>query len=202
MKLDEHLKIVASVIAILTALVGLITNIDSCHKKETQPVASSSTLQPSQPAGNQQTEAKEQPPVTKEQTIAAATPLAASPVTQSPPAILGYLDQQGGFRLHPEDGMSGSQTVGSQIADEDTLIRIAIKNSILIEEFQNKYSAMLKFEKEANKENLQALVDWTSFIASYKQFLEQKVSTNTDIKNALIHINNLENYKKELNELE
>lgn len=195
MKWEEHLKIVAGVIAVLTALVGLITNIDSCHKKETQSVAFSSKPQPAQPAGDQQTEAKEQPSMTKGQPIA-------TPATQSPPAIFGYLDQQGGFRLYPESGLSGSQTVGSQITDEETLIKIAIKNSILIEEFQNKYSATLKFEREANKENLQAVVDWTSFIASYKQFLEQKVSTNTDIRNALIHINNLEYYKKELNELD
>lgn len=200
MKLEEHFKIVASIIALLTALVGLFTNINSCHKKDPQPVASSSISQPAQAAGDQQSEAKEQPPADKEQSVAAATPPAESPAP--PPAILGYLDQQGGFRLHPEGGLSGSQTVGSQITDEETLITIAIKNSILIEEFQNKYSAMLKFEKEANKENLQAVVDWTSFIASYKQFLEQKVSTNPDIKQALTHVDNLENYKKELNELE
>jgi len=199
MKAEEIFKVVASFIAVVTAIIGLFTNIDSCHKKEPQVATLPIKTQLDQPiAAEQQLNSKEQPVALKDQPSSPQL----SQATEPSPAVLGYLDQKGGFRLHPESDLSGSQTVGSQITDDTTLVKIALKNSILIEEFQNKYSAMLKFEREANKENLQAVVDWTSFIASYRQLLEQKVSTNPDIKKALHHIDNLDNYRKELNELE
>jgi hypothetical protein len=199
MKAEEIFKVVASFIAVVTAIIGLFTNIDSCHKKEPQIATLPIKTQLDQPtAVEQPLNNKEQPVALKEQPSSPQL----SQATEPSPAVLGYLDQKGGFRLHPESVLSGSQTVGSQITDDTTLVKIALKNSILIEEFQNKYSAMLKFEREANKENLQAVVDWTSFIASYRQLLEQKVSTNPDIKKALHHIDNLDNYRKELNELE
>lgn len=174
-------------IALWTSIISFFTAIaTSCAPKSEQPL----------------------PPISSQQQNSAPAPQTThvevnvtQPSVQPPPTINAYRDSNGGHRLVPEKNFTGSEAVSSAINDPDVLLKIAIENSILIDEYLTKINATFQFEKDANKANLSKVVDWTSFIAAYENFLEQKSSSNSNISRALYHIKNLAIYRKNFNEL-
>lgn len=120
---------------------------------------------------------------------------------QFPPPLperMAYQDSKGGYNLISKN-YTGSQSVGLPISDPDKVIEMAITNSILIDEYLIPINSTVPFAKKINRDNMKAVVDWTAFIASYQSYLEQMVSGNPRIQNAIKHANNYEEYRRQLN---
>lgn len=123
------------------------------------------------------------------------------PAQQQPPTVNVYNGSSGGYSLMPDPPFTGSQAAGQPISDPDKLLQLAVENSILIDEYLTRIDAKLKFEHDVNKSNMQKVIDWTAFIASYQLYLEQVASNNSTIQRALHHARNLDNYRRAYNEL-